>query len=180
MPNYITQDDSPAENTRSKTRRQETIMRMSDEVMLSCIQMTKKATINPKAAASKKYPMQLLCDLAGAVLDQDTGDLLEYKHLLKHPKLKETWGRGHAKEVGRLAQGLPGVVDGTNTMKFIPKDNIPADRLRDCTYARIVCNVRPEKRGSNQGPDYSWRQFDQLPRRLWYTHCRHIDSKAVA
>ena len=37
MPNYITQDDSPAENTRSKTRRQETIMRMSDEVMLSCI-----------------------------------------------------------------------------------------------------------------------------------------------
>ena len=47
--------------------------------------------------------MKLLRDLAGAVLDQDTGDLLEYKHLLKHPKLKETWGKGHAKAVGRLA-----------------------------------------------------------------------------
>ena len=69
MPNYITQDYSPAESTRSKTRRQETILRMLDEVMLSCIQMTKQATISPKAAASRKCPMQLLCELAGAVLD---------------------------------------------------------------------------------------------------------------
>ena len=86
MPNYITQDDTPADNTRSKTRSQETIMRMSDEVMVLCVQMSKKSTISPKAAASRKYPMQLLCKLAGAVLDQDTGDLLEYRHLLKHKK----------------------------------------------------------------------------------------------
>ena len=119
---------------------------MSDEVMLSCIQMTKQVTINPKAAASRKYPSQLLCELAGAVLDQDTGDLLEYRHLLKHPKPKETWGRGHAKEVGRLAQGVPGIVEGTDTMKFIPKGAIPVDRLKDCTYSRIVCDVRTEKR----------------------------------
>ena len=70
---------------------------------------------------------------------------MEYKHLLKHPKLRETWGKGHTKEVGRLAQGLPGVVDGTNTMRFVTKESIPAERLRECTYARIVCNVRPEK-----------------------------------
>ena len=104
-----------------------------------------KSHHQPKAAVSRKYPVQLLCELAGAVLDQDTGDLLEYKHLLKHPKLKETWDRGHVKEVGRLAQGLPGVVEGTNTIKFIPNDDIPADRLKDCTYSRIVCNVRPGK-----------------------------------
>ena len=147
MPNYITQDDSPAENTRSKTRRQETILRMSDKVMMSCIQMTKQAAISPKAAASRKHPMQLLCKLlAGAVLDQDTGDLLEYRHLLKHPKLKETWDGGHAKKVRRLAQGLLGIVEGTDTIKFILKGEIPVDRLKDCTYSRIVCNVRPEKR----------------------------------
>ena len=104
MPNYITQDDSPAENTRSKTRKQETIMRMSDEVMLSCIQMTKQATINPKAAASRKYPVQLLCELAAAVLDQDTGDLLEYKHLLKHPKLKKL-GQRARKESRKVSTG---------------------------------------------------------------------------
>ena len=98
---------------------------MSFEAMLSCIQTTKHATVNPKAAASRKYPIQLLCELVGAVLDQDTGGLvLEYRHLLKHPKLKEAWGRGHAKEVGRLAQGLPGIVEGTDKIKFIPKDDI--------------------------------------------------------
>ena len=64
MPNYITQDDLPAENTRSKTRKQEIILRMSDEGMLSCIQMTKQATVNLRAAAFRKYPMQLLCELA--------------------------------------------------------------------------------------------------------------------
>ena len=102
MSNYITQDNSPAENTRSKTRKQETILRMSFEAMLSCIQTTKHATVNPKAAASRKYPMQLLCELAGAILDQDTRDLLEYRHLLKHPKLKVTQGKERAKEVGRF------------------------------------------------------------------------------
>ena len=96
---------------------------------------------SPKAAAFRKYPVQLLCELAGAVLDQDTGDLLEYRHLLKHPKLKKLWGRGHAKEVGRLAQGLSGIVKGTDTIKFIPKGDIPVKRLKDCTYSRFVCNV---------------------------------------
>ena len=115
--------------------------------MLSCIQMTKQATVNQKAPASRKYPMQLLCELAGVILDQDAGDLLEYGHLLKHPKLKETRGRGDANETGRLEQGLlPGVVEGTDTIEFIPKGDIPIERLKDCTYSRIVCNVRPEKR----------------------------------
>ncbi len=37
-------------------------------------------------AASRKYPLQFLCDFAYAVLDNKTGDLLEYRHLLRHPK----------------------------------------------------------------------------------------------
>jgi hypothetical protein len=40
-------------------------------------------------AASRKYPLQFLCDFANAVLDDKTGNLLEYQHLLKHPKYKE-------------------------------------------------------------------------------------------
>ncbi len=35
-----------------------------------------------------KYPLQFLCDFANAVLDDKTGNLLEYRHLLKHPKYK--------------------------------------------------------------------------------------------
>jgi len=48
-------------------------------------------------------------------------------------------------EIGRLAQGLPGRVDGTNTIFFIHKHEVPPDRRKDVTYDRIVCTVRPEK-----------------------------------
>ena len=61
------------------------------------------------------------------------------------PQTPKAWGKGHANEVGRLAPGLPGIVEGTDTVKFIPKGDIPADRLKYCTYSWIVCNVRPEK-----------------------------------
>ena len=29
--------------------------------------------------------------MAGAVLDAETGDLLEYRHLLCHPKYQKVW-----------------------------------------------------------------------------------------
>eukprot|EP00804_Cyclotella_cryptica_P024856 CCRYP_020557-RA/>CCRYP_020557-RA protein AED:0.45 eAED:0.45 QI:0/0/0/1/0/0/3/0/298 len=43
------------------------------------------------------------------------------------------------------AQGIPGIVQGTNTIVFIAKDDIPIDRRRDVTYGRICANFRPEK-----------------------------------
>ena len=48
--------------------------------------------ITAKKAASRKFPMQFLCDIANAVLDGDTGELLEYRHLMAHPKCREIWG----------------------------------------------------------------------------------------
>jgi hypothetical protein len=45
-----------------------------------------KAPFTARQAASRKYPLQFLCNLAYAVLDNETGDLLEYHHLMKHPK----------------------------------------------------------------------------------------------
>ena len=94
--------------------------------------------------------MQFLCDLANAVLDGDTGEMLEYRHLITRPKYKEVWGDAYGKEVGRLAQGIPGKVEGTNTLFFIRKDEVPADRVKDVTRDRIVCNVRPEKDDPNR------------------------------
>ncbi len=32
----------------------------------------------PQAAAAKIYPMDIIMDMANEVLDQDTGDMLEY------------------------------------------------------------------------------------------------------
>ena len=82
-------------------------------------------------------------------MDEDTGDLLEYRHLVKHPKHKKVWGGAFGKEVGRLAQGFSGIFEGTNTLNFIFKHEIPSDRFKDVTYARIVCNYRPEKKDPN-------------------------------
>ena len=43
----------------------------------------------PCQAASRKYPLTFLCDFAGSVIDTETGELLEYRHLIKHPKFKD-------------------------------------------------------------------------------------------
>jgi len=88
--------------------------------------------------------------LAGAVLDSKTGELLEYRHLLKRPHYREVWGNAFGKEIGRLAQGIPGVVEGTDTIDSINKSDVPADRIKDCTYTQIVCNERPEKDDPNR------------------------------
>lgn len=94
--------------------------------------------------------MQLLCEMANAVLDSETGELMEYRHLMKKPKYKDIWGKAFGNEVGRLAQGMPGRVKGTDTINFIPKDTIPQDRWKDVTYARVCCNYRPEKEDPNR------------------------------
>jgi hypothetical protein len=84
-------------------------------------------------------------DFLNAVLNEDTGELMEYRHLIKDPKYSTTWRKAYGKELGRLAQGIPGLVQGTNTIVFIAKDDVPTDRRRDVTYGRICANFRPEK-----------------------------------
>ena len=83
--------------------------------------------------------------MLNAVLDKDTGELMEYRHLMKKPKYRNIYGNSYAKEIGRLAQGMPGQVTGTNTNFFINKKDMPADRWRDVNYDRVVVNFRPEK-----------------------------------
>jgi hypothetical protein len=50
----------------------------------------------------------------------------------------------------RLAQGIGGRIKGTDTIRFIHKWEIPADRLKDVTYIKFVCNVRTEKKDPNR------------------------------
>ena len=50
------------------------------------------------------------------------GKMLNYKDLLKHPKLGPDWQISGANEFGRLAQGVGDRVKGTNTIKFIRKE----------------------------------------------------------
>eukprot|EP00804_Cyclotella_cryptica_P004301 CCRYP_013515-RA/>CCRYP_013515-RA protein AED:0.37 eAED:0.38 QI:0/0/0/1/1/1/2/0/314 len=70
---------------------------------------------------------------------------MEYRHLIANPKYRDTWQNAYGKELGRLAQGLPGIVKGTDTIAFIQRSHVPQDRWKDVTYGRIVANFRPEK-----------------------------------
>ena len=71
-------------------------------------------------------------------MDQKIGDLLEYQHLLKITEYKEGWGKSSENDIGRLAQGMPGRVEGTNTVFFIAKNEIPRERAKDVTYGKFV------------------------------------------
>ena len=86
-------------------------------------------------------------EIANAVLEGDK--VLNYRQLLKHPKLGDQWQLSSANEFGRLAQGIGGRIRGTDTIHFIKKSDVPQDRMRDVTYGKFVCNVRPEKEEKN-------------------------------
>ncbi len=108
--------------------------------MLQCMEIPGyKAPFTPKQAAARKYPLQFLCNLAYTVLDDKTGDLLEYRHLMKHSKYKDMWTKSFSKEIVRLATT-------TETIFFIQKDAIPQERRGDKMYARIVCTYPDGKK----------------------------------
>ena len=82
---------------------------------------------------------------ANAVTDPDTGQQLEYRQLINHPNahLRKPWQRSSANEFGRLAQGVGGHITGTETIRFIHHHEMPPTRRP--TYARFVCEIRPQK-----------------------------------
>ncbi len=50
-----------------------------------------------------------------------------------------------ANELGRLAQGIGGCFQDTNTIFFVHKDQVPPNRWKDLTYAKFVCELKPNK-----------------------------------
>ena len=87
-----------------------------------------------------------------AVMDQDTGKMLNYRQLRRHPnkEIRKAWTTSAANEFGRLANGVRGRVKGTKTIKFIRKKDVPAERRKDVTYGQFQCNERPEKKERNR------------------------------
>ncbi|KAL7529404.1 hypothetical protein ACHAXR_002949 [Thalassiosira sp. AJA248-18] len=57
------------------------------------------ASVTAQNLAARKFPMQLLCELAGAVMDAN-GELLQCQHLIKRPEYREVWGKAYGKELG--------------------------------------------------------------------------------
>ena len=63
--------------------------------MLSCIDIS-QVKMDPKKLVSQCFSKEVI----NAVLDKDTGDLLEYRHLIDNPKYREIWGRLYGNEPG--------------------------------------------------------------------------------
>jgi hypothetical protein len=142
--------DEPSTQPRYATRSQKQLRGSPTvDTMLTMMELSNQP-ITPQRLASRQFPLQFLHEVAGAVMDVETGDMLEYRHLLKNPKYRETWSKALGKEIGRLAQGQKGIVEGTDALFFIPKSEVPPERLRDITYARICANYRPEKADPNR------------------------------
>ncbi len=83
-------------------------------------------------------------NFAGTIINESTDESMEYRDLIKNKKLQTVWERSLANEIGRLCSGIHHIV-GTNTMEFIPKSEIPRDRLKDVTDGRIVVSYPPQK-----------------------------------
>jgi hypothetical protein len=55
-----------------------------------------------------------------AVMDADTGKLLNYRQLMRSMKYREAWSLSSFNEFGRVANGIGGrIKKPTNTIEFI-------------------------------------------------------------
>ena len=109
-----TTPDQPVDNTRAKQR---TLTITQEYVLVATVHIT----------PYNNNPNRLLCEYAKSILDEKIGELLEYKHLIKHPKYKETLSHSYRNEIGRLVQGMLGRANDTDTMFFINKTELPQE-----------------------------------------------------
>ena len=97
------EDETPAESHSNKLQSRLT-QTMTNEWLYNMMEFPAITTnvtntVTPKMAASQKYPMQFLCDYENAVINNETGEVMEYQHLLKDPKHRKRWQRLFRNEI---------------------------------------------------------------------------------
>ena len=96
-------DEYKEEEPRYKTRSQTKNYRhfegnVTKDSILSACEMTFE-NLKPAQLAKRQFPLKVLCDIAAAVLDEETGDLLEYRQLLRHSKYRKMWSISFGNEI---------------------------------------------------------------------------------
>jgi hypothetical protein len=86
--------------------------------------------------------------MANDVINEDTGASLEYRHLIQDATTFPVWNKSAANKFGRLAQGVGGRIEGSNTILFIPCNAVPKGKV--ITYGRFVVDIRPIKPNSHR------------------------------
>jgi hypothetical protein len=76
--------------------------------------------------------------------------ITQYKKLQHDPNLKHLWVPAMSKEVHWLAQGKPGITNGTNTIFFLSLKQVRyIPTIRTAMYAWIVIDHHPQKEDPN-------------------------------
>jgi len=125
----VTPPTPPAHNTCSQTQY------VTQETIPHLFQLH-NPTFTAQHATSGKFPTKIL----GAILNDETGEFMEYRPLIKKTKYCTIWKKVYGKELGSLAQSVPDTVHGTNTIVFIPKQHVPTGHRKDGTYGHICAN----------------------------------------
>ena len=125
-------DDRPAHRTISGTVAQEAMFGCADRMKLN---------MSPIKRAGRKFPIETI----NTFLNEETGELMEYRKVMKNPKYRRLYEPEYSKELGRIAQVIPGQEKGADTSFFVDKGRVPVDRWRDITYGRVVVNCRPKQ-----------------------------------
>ena len=97
------------------------------------------------AINSAQDTQEWLTPLVNAVINDEMGEALDYRQIIKQEKHRDVWVKSFENDPGRLAQDVYYRVKGAETIFFILYNNIPIDRRKDWTYGHIVCNFRPQK-----------------------------------
>jgi hypothetical protein len=98
---------------------------------------TRSQTAQHSAHSVHSVPM------TNAVIRPTMGANMECRGLITDKETFPTWDRAAANEFGRLAQGVGGRIEGSNTIYFIPRSAVPPNKT--VTYGRFVVDVRPNK-----------------------------------
>jgi len=98
--------------------------------------------MEPTHLANHVSSLPVLPELFPTEHSANAATSVPYRKLLQGPEGAD-WSRAFSLELGRLAQGLPGQVEGTDTIFFIAASDKPNNKR--ATYIRYVCVHKPHK-----------------------------------
>jgi hypothetical protein len=126
-------------NTRARARQHSANQAhtLKQRIFRSIAFTSNQAFATPLTQAPQTMPM------VDAVINEDTDASLEYRHLIQDETTFHVWNKVAANEFGRLAQGVGGRIEGSNTIFFIPRKAVHKGKV--ITYGRFVVDIRPNK-----------------------------------
>ena len=129
----------PRYNTRARTQRH-----LANIVQHQAPRVFRPITFTATSGGNcSPQPAYNQIPMANAVINEDTGASLEYRQLIQDEATFPIWNKAAANEFGRLAQGVGGRIEGSNTIFFIPRQAVPKGKV--VTYGRFVVDIRPNK-----------------------------------